>query len=54
VYRLITRAVAAAARRMATDAVNLPVTSSQVFDTRNRNGNMPSDHRPVLTVFEVR
>jgi endonuclease/exonuclease/phosphatase family metal-dependent hydrolase len=32
----------------------LSVRSSQVFDTRDANGNMPSDHRPVLTVFEVR
>jgi endonuclease/exonuclease/phosphatase family metal-dependent hydrolase len=33
---------------------NLTVTSSQVFDTRDANGVMPSDHRPVLTTFEVR
>jgi endonuclease/exonuclease/phosphatase family metal-dependent hydrolase len=30
---------------------NLTVTSSQVFDTRDGNGVMPSDHRPVLTTF---
>jgi endonuclease/exonuclease/phosphatase family metal-dependent hydrolase len=33
---------------------NLTVTSSQVYDTRDANGVMPSDHRPVLTTFEVR
>jgi endonuclease/exonuclease/phosphatase family metal-dependent hydrolase len=33
---------------------NLTVTSSQVFDTRDANGIMPSDHRPVLTVFQVK
>jgi endonuclease/exonuclease/phosphatase family metal-dependent hydrolase len=32
---------------------NLTVTSSQVFDTRDANGVMPSDHRPVLTAFVV-
>jgi endonuclease/exonuclease/phosphatase family metal-dependent hydrolase len=35
-------------------ASNLSVKSSQVVDTRDSNGNMPSDHRPVLTVFNVR
>jgi endonuclease/exonuclease/phosphatase family metal-dependent hydrolase len=33
---------------------NLVVKSSQVYDTRDSNGYMPSDHRPVLTTFEVR
>jgi endonuclease/exonuclease/phosphatase family metal-dependent hydrolase len=33
---------------------NLKVLSSQVYDTRDANGVMPSDHRPVLTVFEVK
>ena len=33
---------------------NLVVKSSQVYDTRDANGVMPSDHRPVLTAFEVR
>ena len=28
--------------------------SSQVFDTRDANGVMPSDHRPVLTIFAVK
>jgi len=30
------------------------VQSSRVYDTRDANGVMPSDHRPVLTQFEVR
>jgi len=34
-------------------ASNLTVRSSQVIDTRDANGYMPSDHRPVLTVFNV-
>jgi endonuclease/exonuclease/phosphatase family metal-dependent hydrolase len=32
----------------------LSVVSSQVYDTRDANGVMPSDHRPVLTTFTVR
>jgi len=32
----------------------LTVKSSQVYDTRDSNGVMPSDHRPVLTVFNVK
>ncbi len=35
-------------------SANLFVVSSQVYDTRDANGVMPSDHRPVLTTFEVR
>jgi endonuclease/exonuclease/phosphatase family metal-dependent hydrolase len=35
-------------------ASDLSVRSSQVVDTRDGNGTMPSDHRPVLTVFNVR
>ncbi len=35
-------------------AANLVVLASQVYDTRDANGVMPSDHRPVLTTFEVR
>ncbi len=31
----------------------LTVKSSQVYDTRDSNGVMPSDHRPVLTTFYV-
>ena len=33
---------------------NLSVIQSQVFDTRDANGYMPSDHRPVMTTFEVK
>ena len=33
---------------------NLSVKSSQVYDTRDANGVMPSDHRPVLTTFLVK
>jgi len=35
-------------------ASDLSVLSSQVFDTRDANGVMPSDHRPLLTTFLVR
>jgi endonuclease/exonuclease/phosphatase family metal-dependent hydrolase len=35
-------------------SANLSVVSSQVYDTRDANGIMPSDHRPVLTVFTVK
>jgi endonuclease/exonuclease/phosphatase family metal-dependent hydrolase len=34
-------------------STNLTVKSSQVYDTRDANGVMPSDHRPVLTTFVV-
>jgi endonuclease/exonuclease/phosphatase family metal-dependent hydrolase len=33
---------------------NLSVKSSQVYDTRDASGAMPSDHRPVLTTFIVK
>lgn len=33
---------------------DLYVKSSQVYDTRDSNGVMPSDHRPVLTTFGLR
>ncbi len=33
---------------------SLSVKSSQVYDTRDSDGDMPSDHRPVLTTFYVR
>jgi endonuclease/exonuclease/phosphatase family metal-dependent hydrolase len=36
------------------NAANLTVLGSRVYDTRDANGVMPSDHRPVLTTFEVR
>jgi len=32
----------------------LKLISSQVFDVRDANGVMPSDHRPVLSIFSVR
>ncbi len=35
-------------------ATSLVVKASQVFDIRNSSGVMPSDHRPVMTTFEVR
>jgi endonuclease/exonuclease/phosphatase family metal-dependent hydrolase len=35
-------------------ASNLTVLQSQVVDTRSATGVMPSDHRPVVTTFEVR
>jgi len=35
-------------------ASNLVVKASKVYDTRDANGVMPSDHRPVVTTFEVR
>jgi endonuclease/exonuclease/phosphatase family metal-dependent hydrolase len=35
-------------------ASNLFVQSSRVYDTRDADGYTPSDHRPVLTQFEVR
>jgi len=35
-------------------ASNLVVKSSQVYDTRDASGAMPSDHRPVLTTFIVK
>ena len=32
----------------------LQLVSSQVFDTRDANGVMPSDHRPLLSIFAIR
>jgi endonuclease/exonuclease/phosphatase family metal-dependent hydrolase len=32
----------------------LAVKSSQVPDTRNSSGSMPSDHRPVITIYQVK
>ncbi len=32
----------------------LVIKRSQVFDLRDANGVMPSDHRPLMTTFEVR
>jgi endonuclease/exonuclease/phosphatase family metal-dependent hydrolase len=34
-------------------ASSLVLKSSQVYDTRDANGVMPSDHRPLLSVFTV-
>ncbi len=36
------------------NAANLVVRQSQVYDTRDSSGVMPSDHRPVVTTFDVR
>ena len=36
------------------NAPNLVVLDSRTPDTRNSSGIMPSDHRPVVTTFEVR
>ena len=35
-------------------ASNLALKSSQVYDTRDANGVMPSDHRPLMSVFTVK
>ena len=35
------------------NASNLATVSSQVYDTRDSSGYMASDHRPVLTVFDI-
>ena len=35
-------------------ARNLVLKSTQVYDTRDANGDMPSDHRPVMSVFTVK
>ena len=35
-------------------ATGLRLVSSQVFDVADANGVMPSDHRPLMTVFELR
>jgi endonuclease/exonuclease/phosphatase family metal-dependent hydrolase len=35
-------------------ATNLALKSSQVYDTRDANGVMPSDHRPLMSVFTVK
>ena len=32
---------------------NVSTVSSQVYDTRDSSGYMPSDHRPVLTTFQI-
>jgi endonuclease/exonuclease/phosphatase family metal-dependent hydrolase len=35
-------------------ATNLALKSCQVYDTRDANGVMPSDHRPIMSVFTVK
>ena len=35
-------------------ATRTTIKASQVFDVRNSSGVMPSDHRPVMTTFEVK
>jgi endonuclease/exonuclease/phosphatase family metal-dependent hydrolase len=35
-------------------ATNLVLKSCQVYDTRDANGVMPSDHRPIMSVFTVK
>jgi endonuclease/exonuclease/phosphatase family metal-dependent hydrolase len=35
-------------------ATRTTIKASRVFDVRNSSGVMPSDHRPVMTTFEVR
>jgi endonuclease/exonuclease/phosphatase family metal-dependent hydrolase len=35
------------------NATKLTLKSSQVYDTRDSNGQMPSDHRPLMSVFTV-
>jgi len=35
-------------------ATALKLQSSQVFDVRDANGVMPSDHRPVMSIFAVK
>ena len=34
-------------------ATQLVLKGAQVFDTRDANGVMPSDHRPVMATFQV-
>ena len=35
-------------------ATTLKLLSSQVFDVRDAKGIMPSDHRPLLSIFEIK
>jgi len=35
-------------------SANLTLKSSQVYDTRDSSGHMPSDHRPLMSVFTVK
>ena len=50
-----TRATAASTSSTTRTApTNLTLKSSQVYDTRDANGVMPSDHRPLMSVFTVK
>jgi hypothetical protein len=42
------------ASRSERNASRLELKQAQVFDTRDSRGVMPSDHRPLMTTFEVR
>ena len=35
-------------------ATRTTIKASRVYDVRNSSGVAPSDHRPVMTTFEVR
>jgi endonuclease/exonuclease/phosphatase (EEP) superfamily protein YafD len=35
-------------------ATRLYLKAMQVYDTRDANGVMPSDHRPIMATFEVK
>ena len=39
---------------MSQSASRLQITAARVFDVRDANGVMPSDHRPVMVTFSVR
>jgi endonuclease/exonuclease/phosphatase family metal-dependent hydrolase len=39
---------------MSQSASRLQITAARVFDVRDANGVMPSDHRPVMVTFAVR
>jgi hypothetical protein len=39
---------------MSQSVSRLQVTVAPVFDVRDANGVMPSDHRPVMVTFAVR
>jgi endonuclease/exonuclease/phosphatase family metal-dependent hydrolase len=36
------------------NAANLRVLAARVFDTRDADGDMPSDHKPLLVTYELR
>jgi endonuclease/exonuclease/phosphatase family metal-dependent hydrolase len=39
---------------LAKSATRTTIKASQVFDVRNSSGVSPSDHRPVMTTFEIK